>query len=157
MCIVQCLFFFFKIMQQLSFEVLHIYGEIFFPEMCNTSYLNAFFSSSKIKQRLYLIPPSCAFLAECGDCEAARDAAQVQPPWVWVNKVDVVAPKRRRGTRGYLCLCFIFSLSQANFYQEKFAQLIEAEVDRRLEAESELRIERERQVRLGTHLHPLLN
>ena len=35
---------------------------------------------------------------------------------------------------------------QANFYQEKFAQLIEAEVDRRLEAESELRIERERQV-----------
>ena len=126
--------------------------------MCNTSYLNAFFSSSKIKQRLYLIPPSCAFLAECGDCEAARDAAQVQPPWVWVNKVDVVAPKRRRGTGGYLCLCFIiFSLSQANFYQEKFAQLIEAEVDRRLEAESELRIERERQVGLGTHLHPLLN
>ena len=38
------------------------------------------------------------------------------------------------------------SPSQANFYQEKFAQLIEAEVDRRLEAESELRIERERQV-----------
>ena len=38
------------------------------------------FSSSKINQRLYLIPPSCAFLAECGDCEAARDAAQVQPP-----------------------------------------------------------------------------
>ena len=35
---------------------------------------------------------------------------------------------------------------QANFYQEKFAQLIEAEVDRRLEAESELRVERERQV-----------
>ena len=54
--------------------------KFFFPEMCNTSYLNAFFSSSKIKQRLYLIPPSCAFLAECGDCEAARDAAQVQPP-----------------------------------------------------------------------------
>ena len=27
MCIVQCLFFFFKIMQQLSFEVLHIYGK----------------------------------------------------------------------------------------------------------------------------------
>jgi len=36
---------------------------------------------------------------------------------------------------------------EANFYQEKFAQLIEAEVDRRLEAESELRIERERQER----------
>ena len=40
---------------------------------------------------------------------------------------------------------FFFSC-QANFYQEKFAQLIEAEVDRRLEAESELRVERERQV-----------
>merc|ERR1712013_766252 len=36
---------------------------------------------------------------------------------------------------------------EVNFYQEKFAQLIEAEVDRRLEAESELRIERERQER----------
>jgi hypothetical protein len=36
---------------------------------------------------------------------------------------------------------------EASFYQEKFAQLIEAEVDRRLEAESELRIERERQER----------
>lgn len=34
-----------------------------------------------------------------------------------------------------------------NFYQDKFAQLIEAEVDRRLEAESDLRIERERQER----------
>ena len=39
-----------------------------------------------------------------------------------------------------------FPPCQANFYQEKFAQLIEAEVDRRLEAESELRVERERQV-----------
>jgi len=34
-----------------------------------------------------------------------------------------------------------------SFYQEKFAQLIEAEVDRRLEAESDLRVERERQER----------
>ena len=40
----------------------------------------------------------------------------------------------------------MFPPCQANFYQEKFAQLIEAEVDRRLEAESELRVERERQV-----------
>lgn len=36
---------------------------------------------------------------------------------------------------------------EAGFYQEKFAQLIEAEVDRRLEAEGELRLERERQER----------
>merc|ERR1719422_2236866 len=36
---------------------------------------------------------------------------------------------------------------EANFYQGKFAQLIEAEVDRRLEAESDLRMERERQER----------
>merc|ERR1719283_26985 len=36
---------------------------------------------------------------------------------------------------------------ETSFYQDKFAQLIEAEVDRRLEAESDLRMERERQER----------
>jgi len=36
---------------------------------------------------------------------------------------------------------------ETHFYQDRFAQLIEAEVDRRLEAESELRLERERQER----------
>ena len=36
---------------------------------------------------------------------------------------------------------------EAGFYQEKFAQLIEAEVDRRMEAENDLRLERERQER----------
>jgi len=35
----------------------------------------------------------------------------------------------------------------SSFYQDKFAQMIEAEVDRRLEAEAELRTERERQER----------
>lgn len=35
---------------------------------------------------------------------------------------------------------------EATFYQERFAELIEAEVDRRMEAEADLRVERERQV-----------
>jgi len=39
------------------------------------------------------------------------------------------------------------STEDPSFYQDKFAQMIEAEVDRRLEAESELRNERERQER----------
>jgi len=39
------------------------------------------------------------------------------------------------------------SADDSSFYQDKFAQLIEAEVDRRLEAEGELRTERERQER----------
>merc|ERR1712142_1336368 len=39
------------------------------------------------------------------------------------------------------------SSEDTSFYQDKFAQMIEAEVDRRLEAEGELRTERERQER----------
>merc|ERR1719341_2706139 len=39
------------------------------------------------------------------------------------------------------------SADDSSFYQDKFARMIEAEVDRRLEAEGELRTERERQER----------